>query len=151
MMAKKKSKVAEAEDLEDMEEKPISKQRSKLVQVRVLRKKGNSAVVTYRDKDDKRRAVLLPGSFIGEIPGKDTEVEEEVLERGADYGLDWDVIFPDGIFVESSELGNMLFDRGVYTVEDLRDNPQAFQDAIQQLTRKLSKQVQRTVKEVLGG
>lgn len=123
------------------------------MKARILKFEGHVALLDYVDKNSVRHAVVVDISAVPHDakPGGEIDVSKKVLESGTDYGIDWDIIFPKGIAVRTELLTEALYARGVFSLEDLKQNPQAFHDAMAQVTRSLSKKVLQTVENVLGG
>jgi len=103
-----------------MEEKPKKK---KLIPVRVIYNHGKTSLVEWE-------ANGLHRAFIPVDQAQEGKVDAEVLETGMPYGLPWEkYIKPTTVTPE--QLANALRVAGIWTKEDLWNNPQSVMGAIQ--------------------
>ena len=121
--------------------------RAKLVQ-----RKQNIAVVVVTDKSNYKRAYLIPASIVNSVK-KDQEfnISQDVISTGTEFSIDWDIIIPRGFRITSRDIQNAFVDRGIYSLEDYRNNPKAANEAINVFVGKLRMQLAQKVNEMLGG
>jgi len=99
------------------------------IPVRVLEKKGASALVEWADGGRPRCGYIPKHEILS-----DSTVPETVLAKAAPHGLAWeDVPFDHKNIPE--RLADTLRNRGIWTAEDLAHNPQGAISAIQATLR----------------
>lgn len=121
------------------------------MEVKVVLKKGNAVVVSYEDPSGTVRTVILNSTITDNVRvGQVLDVSEDVISTGTEYGIDWDVLMPGGFTVSSRDVQNALANRGVYTMQDIRENPGLVRDAINVLVRRLQVKISKSVKNIGG-
>ena len=115
--------------IQEVEEKPKRpSKRVKKIPVSVITRKGESALVEWVEGEEIRR-VFIPRDTIS----ADEKVEEDILSDGAPYGVEWEKVeFPE---ITSADLARSLRRSGIWTVEDLRLNPNLAISAIKSIYR----------------
>ena len=110
--------------MDDKEEKKEAKvKRRKTLPVRVVEKKGKSALVEWDEGDDQRR---------GFVPVKEIEggkCGEDGLGAAIPYGAPWEQ-FIDLSELNAETLARNLRRLGVWTADDLERNPKALRQAL---------------------
>jgi hypothetical protein len=122
---------------ETKEKKPRVR-RSK-IDVRVISRAGQAALVEWLDKGEFFRATI-PQKEIS-----DGKVYKDVLAAGVPYGLDWSTVKIKSI--KPSELNRELKRLGVWTLRDVAANPTAFHAAVNRLAGLVRKDFVASVKE----
>lgn len=120
----------------DIEPKPVEEVKEKFtyVEVKVVREGDESALVEYKEKGLVERAtiplkVLIDGKMV-----RDTQ-----LKKGIPFGIDWSEIeIPT---VTPKMLTQALRVKGIWTAADVRANPQAVRNAINQVQGELFSQI----------
>ena len=95
------------------------------LEVQVVRKRGQSALVQWADAGGQLHRAYVPTGAIDE----DGNVPESVLEMGIPHGIPWSEVLSPSATPESVEAE--LHRAGIWTAEDLRNNPQAAVGALQ--------------------
>ena len=104
------------------------KKRVKKITVSVIRIQGESALVEWVVDGIIRRAYIPRDSI-----SIDKKVEEDILSEGAPYGASWEKVkIPE---ITADELAQALRRSGIWTVDDLRKNPNLALSAIQSIYR----------------
>lgn len=121
--------------------------RAKLVQ-----RKQNIAVVVVTDESGFKRAYLVPARTVNSVEkNQEFNISQDAISTGTEFSIDWDIIIPRGFRITSRDIQNALVDRGIYSLEDYRNNQKAVNEAINVFVGKLRMQLAQKVKEVLGG
>lgn len=106
-----------------MEVKEEKLKRRKLVKVRVIQRKGKSALVEWVVGDDKQRA-FVPATEIDK--GK---CDAEVIKAGMPYGVPWEQLVDlSGITAEA--VGKAMRKRNLWTATDIEQNMSGVSKAI---------------------
>lgn len=95
------------------------------IAVRVVQRRGESALVEWLDGEQQIRATIPVTAVVDDL------VAEDVLAAGIPYGVPWGELVqltatPEAVQAE-------LYRVGVWTVEDLRRNPQLALGALQRV------------------
>jgi hypothetical protein len=117
------------------------------LQVKVISLSGKSAVVRF----DSRTYVVSRSYVTGSRPGDNIDIDPEAIATGTEHGIDWSLIYPDGITLSPEELQSALYAQGIFTIEDMERNPNGVASAIGAITRKTSANLYKTVHEIIGG
>ncbi len=97
--------------------------------VRVIAKKGKSALVEWGDDAGIHRAFVPTDSITLDSSNHDrTVVSADDLAIGLPYGVEWSTAVTFDLSVE--EMEQALYRRGIWTVDDVRANPQAAVSAL---------------------
>lgn len=108
-----------------MDEEPKKAKKPKLIKVRVVQRRGESALVEWLDGAQQCRA-MVPVTAVS-----DGAVAEDVLTAGIPYGVQWsELVTMRGT---PEQLQTELYRVGVWTVDDLRQNPQLALGALQRV------------------
>ncbi|MFA5322355.1 MAG: hypothetical protein WC373_06735 [Smithella sp.] len=110
----------------DDKKKPVSK--IKKLPVRVVSLKSNTALVEYSKKGYLNRRYIPDNSL--ELSDEIYLVDEDVLEMGIQYGIEWESELHFSVSVE--DMANSLRKAGLWTPEDVEKNPQIILTALMQ-------------------
>lgn len=108
-MTEKDEKVAEEAEAPPRR-KPVKK-----INVRIITRRGATALVDWVDGDEPRRA-YVPAELV-----QDGQVPEDELEAGAQVGVRWEE-FIKGPAATPEDYANALRRHGIYTLEDMERN-----------------------------
>lgn len=115
--------------------------------VKIISFSGNSAVVRYNAK-----TYIISRSYVhGAKVGQNVTLQYEAISTGTEQSLDWSIIIPKGITISPEEIQNVLYSRGIFTLEDMDSNPNEVANAIGSLTRGIAAEIFKTVHTVIGG
>ena len=114
---------------------------------KVLKISGKSAVVAVGGKCFIISKTAIGTAHVGTV----ADIEEEVILTGTEYGLDWDIIMPEGLSVNSQKLQESLYSYGILTYEDLKANPNSVVAAISKLAKSMAIELIRSADKALGG
>lgn len=117
------------------------------IKVKVISLTGKSAVVRF----DSRTYVVSRSYVTGSRPGDNIDIDPEAIATGTEHGIDWSLIYPDGITLSPEELQSALYAQGIFTLEDIEHNPNGVVNAVGSITRKISAELYKTVHNILGG
>ena len=120
------------------------------MECKVVIKRGNAVVVSYRDSSGTVRTRLMSGTITDTKVGQVIDISEEQLSTGTDYGLDWDIVMPGGFCISPKELHNALADRGVYTIEDTQKRSNLVADAVNVLVKRMQVKIHKEVNKIGG-
>lgn len=116
-------------------------------EVKVLSLSGQVAVIRHGDK-----TLLISKSYVQNTKvGQNVLVPALAISTGTEYGIDWSVIFPEGITLTPEEIQSALYSHGIFTIEDIEKNPNGVVIAMNSLMRKISVDLYKTVHKVIGG
>ncbi len=126
-----------------MDEEPTRKKTPKQIKVKVVQRRGESALVEWLDGEQQQRATVPATAVVH------NQVAEDVLLAGVPYGVPWaDLVqltaTPDAVQAE-------LYRVGVWTVDDLRRNPQLALGALQRIYGTDLAALMRAAKEYESG
>jgi len=109
--------------IDEVEE--VKEPKIQLTPVEILSTEGKTSLVKYL-VDDIAYQVYIPTTKI-----TSGEVDVRTLSKGLPYGLPWDQIkLPE---ITGKALAIALHNRGIWTAEEYRSNPQGVQAAIMQI------------------
>ena len=98
------------------------------------------------------RSILVSRSYIGHAKvGDKVEIPDKAVSTGTEYGIDWSLIVPEGIVISPEEIQSALASHSIFTLEDMKHNPNVFVAALNSLTRKKSAELFKAVQKVIGG
>jgi hypothetical protein len=87
--------------------------------VELIQRKGSVAIVKFRDKKGITQCGIIDGSL---VKGSTFQVPNRVIDTATPYGVDWDVVYPDGLVISADDIQEALYGLGIYTLDDLRTN-----------------------------
>ena len=117
-----------------------------MITVKLVRIEGKSAIIIRGNDAFIVDADLLSSERAGTMVG----VSKDALKYATPYGIDWNVVFPDGLCVNVSKLQEILYAKGIISIEDLKHNPTVLVEALHQLLKISATTVYLTAKEVLN-
>ena len=117
------------------------------LQVKVISLSGKSAVVRF----DSRTYVISRNYVTDSRLGDNIDIDPEAIATGTEHGIDWSLIYPDGITISSEELQSALYAQGIFTLEDIERNPNGVVNAVGSFIRKISAELYKTVHNMIGG
>jgi hypothetical protein len=121
------SEVTMFDDTEKTEE--VEEFEEILVEVKVLRSKGQASVVEWDDAGRTRRTVV-PRNAVFEDEAKQPYVSEESLDKGIPYGADWETRLSKSFVITGAKVAEQLEVSGIWTKEDYDKNPSIVQQAV---------------------
>ena len=116
--------------------------------VKVLKVSGNSLVV---QAGGIATIISKPEDIKKPRIGEQIEISETDYLTGTEYGLDWDIIFPEGLIISSQDLQRSLYAHGLFTLEDLKRNPNVLASAISHVIRLSASSLIKSAEQALGG
>lgn len=115
-------------------------------EVKFIQQYGNVSIVSLRDElklvSSQHTTGIRPGSFV--------KISDDVLDAGISYGIDWSIVFPDGIRIESDQLQKCFYSQGIFTIEDMKNNPNVVVAAINSVLKLTAINIIKQAKETLG-
>lgn len=87
--------------------------------VKLINIKGSIAIVQFRDNDGILQCGIIDAQL---VKGKEFEVSNTVIRTATPFGIDWSVVYPDGIVISSADLQEALYGMNIITLDDLRKN-----------------------------
>lgn len=116
------------------------------MKVKLVKSKQESAVIIV---EGKRAFIidlnLLPVQRVGET----FEIEPAVLDTATPYGIDIDVIFPEGISVDMAEFQDRLFSYGIFSLDDLKKKPSVINQILISMVGGMGAEMYRQIKIVM--
>ena len=95
---------------------------------------------------------LIPSRYTeGKRIGNDMEIPTDVLARGIEYGIDWNLVFPEGLTIGPEELKKCFYSQGIFTIEDLQKDPNIVLAAINSILKLTAVEIIKKAKDTLGG
>ncbi len=87
--------------------------------VELIEHKGSIAIIKFRDDNGVPQCGIIDGSL---VKGKSFSVSDKVIKTATPYGIDWDVVYPNGLVISADDIQETLYGAGIYTLNDLRRN-----------------------------
>ena len=100
-----------------------------LVEVKVIRSKGQGTLVEWNDSGRFRR-VIIPREEVLEGDDKKDYVNEESLDMGIPYGVNWEARVRKSFIITGAKVAEQLEVSGIWTKEDYEKNPSVVQSAV---------------------
>lgn len=113
------------------------------VKVRVVQRRGESALVEWLDGEQQQRATIPVTAVV------DDHVAEDVLLAGVPYGAPWAELVQ--LTATPAAVQAELYRVGVWTVDDLRQKPQLALGALQRVYGTDLAALMRAAKEYESG
>src|SRR4030042_2254375 len=88
------------------------------MKVRTIQRKGQGTLVEWRDEDGYHRAVVPAGAVDGDY------CDPDELLMGIPYGEPWAQVVGD-LVIAAADVENELRKHGIWTIEDVRQSPNA--------------------------
>lgn len=102
---------------------------AELIEVKAIRSKGQVTLVEYDDAGRTRRT-LLPRNVVIEGEDKKLYVDEDSLDMGIPYGVNWEARLRDTFTITGAKVAEQLEVSGIWTKEDYINNPSVVQQAV---------------------
>lgn len=112
-----------------MSEEYDSADRDNLIQVKIVRSKGQVTLVTWDDSGRMRQTLVPRGEVLEGDDGKDY-VYEESLDMGIPYGVNWEARMRKSFKITGEKVAEQLEVSGIWTKEDYEKNPSIVQQAV---------------------
>jgi hypothetical protein len=118
--------------------------------VELIQQKGSVAIIKYEDDYGVKQCGIIDSNH---VRGKTFDVANKVVETATPYGIDWDVVYPNGLVINASDIQEALYGLGIYTLDDIRKNTNGVISAINSILRMTNAKLMnhaRTTLEVGG-
>ena len=115
------------EEFEESEE--VEELEAILVDVKIIRSKGQVTLVEWDDAGKFRR-MLVPREVVLENKDGRGLIVEEILEMGIPYGVNWEVRIQKSFVITGVQVAQQLEVLGIWTKEDYECNPSIVQQAV---------------------
>ena len=120
--------------------------------VTFVRKFGNASVVLYRDKYNVQQACIVDTKYVKSTkPWSKFEIHSKAIKESTPYGIDWSVVYPDGLVLYPDLIQEAFYKKGIITISDLTRNTNDVISVINSLTRMNCTMLINNVRTVLGG
>ena len=100
--------------------------------VKLIKTQGNAAIVMWKDDDNMSQCGIIDA---GLIKGKEFEVSNSVIRTATPYGIDWNVVYPNGLVISADDIQEALYGMNIITLDDLRKNTNGVIGAINSILR----------------
>ena len=100
-----------------------------LIQVKVVRSKGQVTLVRWDDSGRTRQTLVPRDEVVEGDDGKDY-VYEESLDMGIPYGVNWEARVKSSFVIPGAKVAEQLEVLGIWTKEDYEKNPSIVQQAV---------------------
>jgi hypothetical protein len=115
--------------------------------IKFIQQHGNISIVSTSDE-----LRLVPARYtFGIKPGEEVKIPDDVLKQGIEYGIDWSIVFPKGLSIKSEEIKKSFYAQGIFTLEDLKRNPNIVMAAINSILKITAIEIIKKAKDALGG
>jgi len=115
-----------------------------MIPVVIVRRSRNSSIITYVDDNGNAQACVIDSDLI-----RNDEIHEVDLKTSTPCGVDWSVVFPEGLTITAEDFQNYMYTHGIIMLEDLKRNPSSIGVAFQSILKIKSAEVYRRVKIAL--
>ena len=120
------------------------------MKAKLIKKSGLSAIIMYRNNDGFLNAAIIDSK---DLPTERTSIEfeisDKILSTSTPYGVDWTVVFPDGIVIQPVDIQEVLYSNGIIAMIDIIHNTVAVISAINSLTRLTSARILKMIRETM--
>lgn len=99
------------------------------VEVKVIKSKGQVTLVQWNDSG-RFRQILVPRNEVLEGDNGKSYVEEESLDMGIPYGVNWEARVRKSFVITGAKVAEQLEVSGIWTKEDYTKNPTGVQQAV---------------------
>lgn len=100
-----------------------------LVQVKVIRSKGQVSLIQWNDEGRIRR-MLVPRMEVVEDETKRTYIPDKALAMGIPYGANWEARLKESYIITGEKIAEQLEAVGIWTKEDYDQNPSIVHQAV---------------------
>ena len=87
--------------------------------VELIERKGNVAIIKFQDMHGVPQCGIIDVNL---VKGSTFEVADKVIKTATPYGIDWSVVYPNGLVISADDIQETLYGKGIYTLNDLRRN-----------------------------
>lgn len=87
--------------------------------VELIERRGNIAIIKFQDMHGMLQCGIIDGHL---ATGETFEVADKVIKTATPYGIDWDIVYPNGLVISAGDIQETLYGVGIYTLDDLRRN-----------------------------
>ncbi len=87
--------------------------------VELIERKGNVAIIKFQDMHGVPQCGIIDVNL---VKGSTFEVADKVIKTATPYGIDWSVVYPNGLVISADDIQETLYGAGIYTLNDLRRN-----------------------------
>ena len=121
------------------------------MRAKLLKIQNNIALVLVTDPGDLQRVYIVDVKSIYDVRvGEEFDISRDAIDTGTEYSISWDVVIPEGFTIPATKIHSNLIARGIYTLEDFRNNQRAVNDAINVLVGEIRIALSKRVMEVLS-
>ena len=113
--------------------------------VTLVKRKGMSSIVMYEDSGTLQ-ACIVDSSALSLTKDGGKYILKDAIASATPYGVDWNVILPDGMRISPNELQIALYERGIISIEDLKMNPSVINEVVNALLKKLAAKIYKLAK-----
>lgn len=129
-----------------------TKKYSPKLSVQLIRRYRASSVVIHKDKTGLLNAYIIDSKDVTTIkPGVEFTVSKEVIDKATPFGIDWEVIYPDGIKISARQMQNIMYTHGIYTLDDVIRNTPMLIQSINNILKLNSANIIRDIRRAIGG
>lgn len=109
---------------------------------------GNSAIVSHRDGEGMMHASIISKDYVeGLTIGTVGDVPDEAIATGTEYGFDLEILAEDSYVVSLSDLQQALRLHGIWTFNDLNQNPNQVRAALMSLVQRMHAKLHDLLRE----
>ena len=122
------------------------------ISVKLVRRYKASSVVVHKDKTGLLNAYIIDSDYISSMkPGAEFTVPKEAIDKATPFGVDWEVIYPDGIMISAKEMQNIMYSNGIYTLDDVIKNTPMLIQSINNILKLNSANIISDIRKAIGG
>lgn len=120
------------------------------MKAKLLKISNNSASITYVDEQGVPQACvidakLLPTRRVGHV----FELVPSMLIGATPYGIDMEIVYPDGISIDAMEFHKRLYESGIVSLSDLKRNPSAINQVLISMLPAIAADIYKHIKIVM--
>jgi hypothetical protein len=108
-----------------------------------------STIITYITDGIIQAAIVDSVQLGKERIGREIEIDDKILETSTPYGVDWSVVFPDGLVIDPATIQGVLYNNGIISLQDVLSNTNAVVTAVNQLTRLTGARLIQNIRKVM--
>lgn len=114
-------------------------------QIKLLYKKKSAALIEYLEDGTPTRVSVPTEQILYNADKNVYEAPKELLRSGIPYGAPWEELFPD-VHITGLDVEKELHKNGIWTVDDLRNNPKILQGVVMSLTSDILRATSKIIK-----
>jgi hypothetical protein len=100
-----------------------------LVEVRLIRSKGQVTLIAW-DDSGRARQTLVPRTEVLDGDAGKSYVKAESVDMGIPYGVNWEARMRKSFTITGAKVAEQLEVSGIWTKEDYEKNPSVVQQAV---------------------